>query len=73
MTACCPTTDTTTPCCPPARPLVDAGLQVRVEAGVACCHSVQDKIRVTDPDGTKRGIFVTTEKDFPDTGAAAWR
>ena len=55
------------------RRLASAGLSVRVEAGVACCHAVQDKIWVTDPDDTEWEIFVTTEKDLPDTGAATRR
>ena len=35
-----------------------AGLEVRVEEKVSCCHAVQDKAWVDDPDGNSWEVFV---------------
>jgi catechol 2,3-dioxygenase-like lactoylglutathione lyase family enzyme len=35
----------------------DAGLDVRVEMGVDCCHANQDKFWVRDPDGVEWEIY----------------
>jgi catechol 2,3-dioxygenase-like lactoylglutathione lyase family enzyme len=34
-----------------------AGLSVRREAGTTCCHALQDKAWVTDPDGHRWEVF----------------
>ena len=35
------------------RRLAEAGLDQRIEDGVDCCHAVQDKVWVVDPDGVE--------------------
>ena len=42
-----------------------AGLQVRREDAVACCHAEQDKIYVVDPDGLEWETYAITD-DAPD-------
>jgi len=41
-----------------ARSLAAAGLETRVEEGTSCCHAVQDKVWVHDPDGNAWEVFV---------------
>jgi catechol 2,3-dioxygenase-like lactoylglutathione lyase family enzyme len=41
-----------------------AGLETRVEKGVACCYAVQDKVWVRDPDGHDWEVF-TVLADSP--------
>jgi catechol 2,3-dioxygenase-like lactoylglutathione lyase family enzyme len=41
-----------------------AGLETRVEKGVACCYAVQDKVWVRDPDGHAWEVF-TVLADSP--------
>jgi hypothetical protein len=42
-----------------------AGLQVRREDAVVCCHAEQDKIYVVDPDGLEWETYAITD-DAPD-------
>ena len=44
-----------------------AGLPVREEMGVNCCHANQDKFRVEDPDGVEWEVYVLNY-DLEDTG-----
>jgi len=46
-----------------------AGLRVRVETAVDCCHSNQDKFWVRDPDGIEWEIYAINH-DLPETPAA---
>jgi len=41
--------------------LQSAGLSVIVEEEVTCCHAVQDKFWVTDPNGNRWEFFVVTD------------
>lgn len=41
--------------------LEKAGLATRVEATVHCCHAVQDKVWVVDPDGHRWECFVVLD------------
>ncbi len=50
------------------RRLESAGLATRIEDSVNCCHAVQDKIWVVDPDGHRWEVFVVLD-DAP-TGEA---
>jgi hypothetical protein len=45
-----------------------AGLATQVEESVNCCHAVQDKVWIVDPDGHRWEIFVVLD-DTP-TGRA---
>lgn len=47
------------------RHLRSAGLDTRIEDGVDCCHAVQDKVWVTDPDGLAWEWY-TVLADSPD-------
>lgn len=49
------------------RRLADAGLPTEGEAGVTCCHAVQDKVWVSGPD--TRWEFYTVLADAPATGS----
>jgi catechol 2,3-dioxygenase-like lactoylglutathione lyase family enzyme len=40
-----------------------AGIESRVERSTACCHSVQDKVWVEDPDGNRWEVFVVLVAD----------
>jgi catechol 2,3-dioxygenase-like lactoylglutathione lyase family enzyme len=40
-----------------ARHLRDAGLDTTAEDGVACCYAVQDKVWVSDPDGSPWEVY----------------
>ncbi len=44
-----------------AERLAAAGLPLRHQDGVVCCHARQDKVWVADPDGRRWEIFATTE------------
>ena len=48
------------------RRLETAGLATRIEAAVNCCHAVQDKFWIVDPNGHRWEIFVVLD-DAPDT------
>jgi hypothetical protein len=48
--------------------LESAGLATRIEDSVNCCHAVQDKIWIVDPDGHRWEVFVVLD-DAP-TGEA---
>jgi catechol 2,3-dioxygenase-like lactoylglutathione lyase family enzyme len=41
--------------------LQSAGLPVIVEEGVTCCHAVQDKFWITDPNSNRWEFFVVTD------------
>ncbi|MGF1512040.1 MAG: ArsI/CadI family heavy metal resistance metalloenzyme [Myxococcota bacterium] len=43
--------------------LQEAGLLTRAESQVTCCHAVQDKVWVTDPDRNAWEFFVVTDAD----------
>ena len=47
-----------------------AGLPVREEMGVNCCHANQDKFWVEDPDGVDWEVYVLNH-DLEDTGLRA--
>jgi catechol 2,3-dioxygenase-like lactoylglutathione lyase family enzyme len=47
-----------------------AGLPVREEMGVDCCHANQDKFWVEDPDGVEWEVYVLNY-DLEDTGLRA--
>ena len=47
-----------------------AGLPVREEMGVNCCHANQDKFWVEDPDGVEWEVYVLNY-DLEDTGLRA--
>ncbi len=47
-----------------------AGLPVRVEFGVDCCHANQDKFWVEDPDGVEWEVYVLNH-DIEDATTAA--
>lgn len=53
-----------------AERLAAAGLPLRHQDGVVCCHARQDKVWVEDPDGRRWEIFATTE-DVIDPATAA--
>jgi len=44
------------------------GLSVVTEEQVSCCHAVQDKVWVTDPDGNEWEVFVVLA-DIPEDAA----
>jgi catechol 2,3-dioxygenase-like lactoylglutathione lyase family enzyme len=46
-----------------------AGLAVREEMGVDCCHANQDKFWVTDPDGVEWELYVLNH-DLEEDGTA---
>lgn len=48
--------------------LETAGLDVRRESAVVCCHAEQDKIWIDDPDGLEWEIYAVTD-ETPDGGA----
>ena len=48
-----------------------AGLATRSEAGTTCCHAVQDKAWVIDPDGNEWEFFVVLEDAVPDGASEA--
>lgn len=41
--------------------LESAGLTTKVEESVNCCHAVQDKIWIVDPDGHRWEVFVVLD------------
>jgi len=41
------------------------GLQTFTEEHVTCCHAVQDKVWITDPDGNRWEVFVV-KADVPE-------
>jgi len=45
--------------------LTEAGLSVRREDAVVCCHAEQDKVYVMDPDGLEWETYAVTD-DSPD-------
>lgn len=45
--------------------LTEAGLPVRREESVVCCHAEQDKVYVVDPDGLEWETYAITD-DAPD-------
>ncbi|MCI0341384.1 MAG: VOC family protein [Planctomycetales bacterium] len=47
-----------------------AGLAVRVESDVACCHANQDKFWVRDPDGLEWEVYVLNY-DLPEPAPTA--
>lgn len=53
------------------RRLESAGLATKVEESVNCCHAVQDKIWILDPNGHRWEVFVVLD-DAP-TGKADTR
>jgi hypothetical protein len=50
------------------RRVQEAGLPVRVEMGVTCCHANQDKFWVTDPTGMEWEVYYLNY-DVEDAGA----
>ncbi len=42
------------------RRLADAGFPTREEMGVTCCYARQDKVWVSDPEGTPWEVFAVT-------------
>ena len=48
-----------------------AGLKTRTEEATNCCHSIQDKAWVVDPDGNEWEFFVVLENSVPDTNSTA--
>lgn len=42
-----------------------AGPKTAVEENVACCHAVQNKVWVTDPDGNKWEVYIVLDNDAP--------
>jgi len=42
--------------------LSDAGLAVRREDAVVCCHAEQDKVYVVDPDGLEWETYAVTDE-----------
>lgn len=49
--------------------LESAGLATRNEESVQCCHAVQDKAWITDPDGHRWEVFVVLD-DAPTAAAS---
>ncbi|MEO8106731.1 MAG: ArsI/CadI family heavy metal resistance metalloenzyme [Actinomycetes bacterium] len=47
------------------RRMTEAGLDPRDELAVVCCHALQDKVWVTDPDGAGWEVYTITD-DNPD-------
>ena len=45
------------------RRLESAGLAMKTEEAVICCHAVQDKIWIVDPDGHRWEVFVVLDDD----------
>jgi catechol 2,3-dioxygenase-like lactoylglutathione lyase family enzyme len=45
--------------------LAAAGLDTLAEEQTDCCHAVQDKVWVRDPDGHQWEFFVVTQADAP--------
>lgn len=50
--------------------LTGEGLATQAEDHVACCHALQDKVWVTDPDGARWEVYTVLE-DLPETPACA--
>jgi hypothetical protein len=48
-----------------------AGLPVREEMGVDCCHANQDKFWVEDPDGVDWEVYVLNHDIEDDTAGCA--
>ena len=48
--------------------LVHAGLAAAPEHNVACCHAVQDKVWVDDPDGAPGEVYTVLEHVQTDAG-----
>lgn len=46
---------------------MDAGLDTRDEMATNCCHAMQDKTWVRDPDGNEWEAFVVLEDNLPTT------
>ena len=51
--------------------LETAGLKTRTEEATNCCHSIQDKAWVADPDGNEWEFFVVLEDSVPEANGAA--
>jgi hypothetical protein len=43
-----------------------AGLATRDEMQIECCHALQDKTWVRDPDGNEWEVFVVLEDHLPE-------
>ena len=41
----------------------NADLDVSIQSGTSCCHALQDKVWVGDPDGNRWEVFVVLERD----------
>jgi catechol 2,3-dioxygenase-like lactoylglutathione lyase family enzyme len=50
--------------------VTDAGLASHTEDDVLCCHAVQDKVWVTDPDGAAWEVYTVLD-DNPDENPVA--
>jgi catechol 2,3-dioxygenase-like lactoylglutathione lyase family enzyme len=50
--------------------LADQGLRTRVEDEVTCCHALQDKVWVTDPNGAPWEIYTVLD-DNPTTSPSS--
>jgi len=46
--------------------VMDAGLTSRAEESVLCCHAVQDKVWVTDPDGAAWEVYTVLDDNPAD-------
>lgn len=46
-----------------AERMAAAGFSGQAEDQVTCCHAVQDKVWVTDPDGHRWELFIVTQAD----------
>lgn len=57
--------DTTTVAAETQR-LAAAGLATDIRTGELCCHAVQDKAWVRDPDGTAWEVYAVTDDHPPD-------
>jgi hypothetical protein len=44
-----------------------AGLETRDEMRTKCCHAIQDKTCVSDPDGNEWEVFVVLQDDLEET------
>ncbi len=53
--------------------LAGEGLATDVRAGELCCHAVQDKVWVTDPDGARWEVYAVTDDAPEETLAGAPR
>lgn len=49
------------------RRLDEAGLDTDVRTSELCCHAVQDKVWVTDPDGAPWEVYTVTDDQPVDT------